>query len=57
VECLRTGAEKFGWSKRNPKPGQQREGRWLIGMGVAVGFRNNLLTKSAARIRLGAMGG
>jgi len=52
VECLRTGADKFGWSKRNPKPAQQREGRWLIGMGVAAGFRNNLLMKSAARIRL-----
>jgi xanthine dehydrogenase YagR molybdenum-binding subunit len=52
IECLRTGAERFGWSKRNPKPAQVREGRWLIGMGVAAGFRNNLLTESAARIRL-----
>lgn len=52
VECLRTGADTFGWSKRHPQPGQQREGRWLIGMGVAAGFRNNLLMKSAARIRL-----
>jgi xanthine dehydrogenase YagR molybdenum-binding subunit len=52
IECLRTGAERFGWSKRKPKPAQVREGRWLIGMGVAAGFRNNLLTKSAARIRL-----
>ncbi|UAK23216.1 aldehyde oxidoreductase molybdenum-binding subunit PaoC [Sphingomonas nostoxanthinifaciens] len=52
VECLRTGAERFGWSKRNAKPAQVREGRWLIGMGMAAGFRNNQLTKSAARIRL-----
>lgn len=52
VECLRTGADKFGWAKRNPKPAQIREGRWLIGMGVAAGFRNNIVTKSAARIRL-----
>ncbi|QJU56980.1 xanthine dehydrogenase family protein molybdopterin-binding subunit [Sphingomonas sp. AP4-R1] len=52
VECLRTGAEKFGWAKRNPKPGQRRDGKWLIGMGMAGGFRNNQLTKSAARIRL-----
>ena len=52
VECLRTGAEKFGWSKRNPKPAQVRDGRWMIGMGMAGGFRNNQLTKSAARIRL-----
>ena len=52
VECLRTGAERFGWSERRAEPGTTREGRWLIGMGVAGGFRNNLLMKSAARVRL-----
>ncbi len=41
------GAERFGWQRRNARPGQVREGSWLIGMGVAAGFRNNLLTKSA----------
>src|SRR5690606_433079 len=29
VECLREGAEKFGWNKRNAKPAQVREGQWL----------------------------
>lgn len=52
TECLRTGAERFGWSKRNPQPGRVRDGRWLVGMGSAAAFRNNLLTKSAARVRL-----
>ena len=52
VECLRTGAEKFGWSRRHAKPAQVREGKWLIGMGMAVGFRDSPNTKSAARIRL-----
>ena len=52
VECLRTGAERFGWGRRNAKPAQVRNGRWLVGMGMAGGFRNNILTKSAARIRL-----
>jgi xanthine dehydrogenase YagR molybdenum-binding subunit len=56
VECLRTGAEKFGWSKRSAKPGTRREGRWLIGMGMATAFRNNLNMKSGARVRLGADG-
>ena len=55
-ECLRTGARRFGWSRRNAKPGQQRDGRWLVGMGVAAGFRNNLTMKSAARVRLDARG-
>jgi xanthine dehydrogenase YagR molybdenum-binding subunit len=52
VTCLREGAEHFGWNERNPKPGQVRDGRWLVGMGMAAGFRNNLLIKSAARVRL-----
>jgi xanthine dehydrogenase YagR molybdenum-binding subunit len=55
-ECLEQGAGKFGWSRRNSKPGQTREGRWLVGMGVAAAFRNNLLTKSAARVRLDGRG-
>ncbi|MBC9000101.1 xanthine dehydrogenase family protein molybdopterin-binding subunit [Pseudomonas sp. N40(2020)] len=52
IECLQTGAEKFGWDKRNAKPGSRREGRWLIGMGVGAAIRNNLLLKSGARVRL-----
>ncbi|WP_258096312.1 molybdopterin cofactor-binding domain-containing protein, partial [Klebsiella pneumoniae] len=56
VECLRLGAEHFGWNRRNPKPGSMREGQWLIGMGVASAFRNNLLTKSGARVAIDAGG-
>ncbi|PTD25189.1 aldehyde oxidoreductase molybdenum-binding subunit PaoC [Sphingomonas fennica] len=52
VACLRQGAERFGWGRRNATPGAVRDGRWLVGMGVAAGFRNNLLQKSAARVRL-----
>ena len=52
TECFRTGAERFGWSKRNPQPGRVRDGRWLVGIGAAAAFRNNMLTKSAARVRL-----
>lgn len=56
VECLRTGAEHFGWRKRNATPGAIREGRWLMGMGMAAGFRNNLLETSAARVLMSAAG-
>lgn len=52
IECLRLGAEQFGWNRRKPQPAQVREGRWLVGMGVAAAFRNNLTMKSAARVRL-----
>lgn len=56
VECLRTGADRFGWSRRNPTPGAIRDGDHLIGVGMAAGFRNNLLMKSAARVRLNGDG-
>lgn len=52
IECLRTGAKRFGWDKREREPRKKNEGRWLLGMGVAAAFRNNLLTKSAARVRI-----
>ena len=52
VGCLRTGAERFGWQDRSKQPGARREGNWLIGMGVAAAFRNNLVLNSGARVRL-----
>ena len=52
VECLRTGADRFGWSKRKPQPGQMRDGKWLIGYGVASAYRGNLAMDSAARVTL-----
>ncbi|MCB5203797.1 xanthine dehydrogenase family protein molybdopterin-binding subunit [Neorhizobium sp. T786] len=52
VGCLKLGAERFGWNDRK-KPGARREGNWLIGLGVAAGFRNNLVMPSGARVRLG----
>ncbi|AYJ85819.1 xanthine dehydrogenase family protein molybdopterin-binding subunit [Sphingomonas paeninsulae] len=56
VDCLQQGADRFGWNKRVAQPGSVRDGRWLIGMGVASALRNNLLTKSAARVRLNREG-
>jgi xanthine dehydrogenase YagR molybdenum-binding subunit len=56
VECLRTGAESFGWSRRQARPAQVREGRWLVGMGVAAAYRGAPTTKSAARVKLDPRG-
>jgi xanthine dehydrogenase YagR molybdenum-binding subunit len=56
VECLQTGAEKFGWSRRNPGPGKVRDGRWLVGLGVATAYRGAPVLDSAARVRLDAQG-
>ncbi|MER6951272.1 xanthine dehydrogenase family protein molybdopterin-binding subunit [Nonomuraea sp. NPDC000554] len=36
VACLREGACLFGWERRDPAPGVRREGRWLVGTGVAA---------------------
>ncbi len=52
IDCLRTGAVEFGWKERQARPGTRRDGRWLVGMGVAAAFRNNLVMQSAARVRL-----
>jgi xanthine dehydrogenase YagR molybdenum-binding subunit len=35
VACLREGAERFGWAGRDPTPAARRDGRWLVGSGVA----------------------
>ncbi|MBX3171805.1 MAG: xanthine dehydrogenase family protein molybdopterin-binding subunit [Candidatus Eremiobacteraeota bacterium] len=52
VECLQEGARRFGWSKRNPKPAQIRDGNWLIGLGVSSALRNNPTKESEARVRV-----
>jgi xanthine dehydrogenase YagR molybdenum-binding subunit len=51
IGCLNLGAEKFGWSQR-PKTASRREGNWLVGMGVAAAFRDNLVMPSGARVKL-----
>ncbi len=56
VQCLRTGAERFGWDARNKKPGARREGHWLVGTGMAAGIRGGRAVTSAARVRLDRKG-
>ncbi len=36
VACLREGAQRFGWERRDPKPRSQRDEGRLVGMGVAA---------------------
>jgi xanthine dehydrogenase YagR molybdenum-binding subunit len=56
MACFQEGARRFGWDKRNPKPGEVRDGRWLVGMGVAAATRGNPLQPSKASVRLGPDG-
>ena len=51
VACLRSGAERFGWAERNPEPGVRREGRWLVGTGVAASTYPARRQPSSARAR------
>ena len=39
AECLRTGADRFGWQARAPQPRARQDGQWLLGMGVASAIR------------------
>jgi xanthine dehydrogenase YagR molybdenum-binding subunit len=52
IDCMKRGAELFGWDKRNPKPGQVRDGNFLVGIGMAAAVRGNLLQPSSARVTL-----
>ena len=56
IGCLKVGAQRFGWDRRQSTPGQVREGRWLIGYGMAGAFRGNLVVKSGAKVAVDARG-
>lgn len=51
-ECLREGAEKFGWNSRPSQPGSRVEGRYLVGYGIASTIRVNTLQPSTTMISL-----
>lgn len=56
IACYDEGAKRFGWEKRNPRPGQVRDGNWLIGLGMAAATRGNPLRDSKATVLLGPDG-
>ncbi|HVV20413.1 MAG TPA: xanthine dehydrogenase family protein molybdopterin-binding subunit [Pseudonocardiaceae bacterium] len=52
VECLRTGAQRFGWAGRDPRPRATERDGWLIGTGVAASvYPANQFPESTALIR------
>lgn len=56
LACYDQGAERFGWSQRNPVPRSMREGRELIGWGVAGGVWEAMQMKASAKARIDATG-
>ncbi|KUL31970.1 xanthine dehydrogenase family protein molybdopterin-binding subunit [Actinoplanes awajinensis] len=51
LTCLRRGAERFGWSGRDNRPRQRREGDWWIGTGMAGATYPANAMPSTARVR------
>jgi xanthine dehydrogenase YagR molybdenum-binding subunit len=54
--CYAQGAERFGWSRRNPEPRSMREGNELVGWGMASGVWEAQFVKTSARAVLRADG-
>jgi xanthine dehydrogenase YagR molybdenum-binding subunit len=50
--CYAQGAERFGWSQRNPQPRSMRQGRQLIGWGMAGGVWEAMQMKASAKASL-----
>jgi xanthine dehydrogenase YagR molybdenum-binding subunit len=56
VECLKEGAKAFGWEKRSAQPGQQQQGDYMVGYGVACGTYPAHQQASSAIIKLSREG-
>ncbi|WP_407113243.1 xanthine dehydrogenase family protein molybdopterin-binding subunit [Bradyrhizobium sp. LMG 9283] len=55
-QCYAKGAEAFGWNRRNPAPRSMRDGKELVGWGMATGVWEALQMPVAVRIVLTANG-
>lgn len=56
LDCYALGAERFGWSKRVSQPRAMREGRTLVGYGMAACVYPVQQFTGAVRLRLDADG-
>lgn len=52
VDCMKVGAERFGWSKRPTRPGTRREGHLFIGYGMAAGIRPHFQSATEVLVRI-----
>ncbi|ADJ45424.1 carbon-monoxide dehydrogenase large subunit [Amycolatopsis mediterranei S699] len=55
-EAYAQGAERFGWADRTPEPGSMRDGRWLVGMGVASAYHPAWQFAASVTVRLSVDG-
>jgi xanthine dehydrogenase YagR molybdenum-binding subunit len=54
--CLTEGAARFGWDKRTPEPRSMRDGRTLVGQGVAAAIFTHWRWPAKARVTLNGDG-
>ncbi|MGD1953243.1 MAG: xanthine dehydrogenase family protein molybdopterin-binding subunit [Leptolyngbyaceae cyanobacterium] len=52
ADCLRTGAEQFGWSQRQMQPRSQQRDNLLVGWGMAAATFPGLRGSAEAKVRL-----
>jgi len=50
--CLTEGAARFGWEKRTPEPRSMRDGRYLVGQGMAGAIYTHWRWPAKARVTL-----
>jgi xanthine dehydrogenase YagR molybdenum-binding subunit len=55
-KCLKEGAVRFGWDKRTPEPCSMRDGRYLIGQGMAAAIYTHWRWPARARVTLNSDG-
>lgn len=51
-DCYRIGAEKFGWSNRKSQPRQTRNGKYLVGYGMAAATYPGVRNAASARVQM-----
>jgi len=51
-KCLTEGAVRFGWEKRRPEPRSMRDGRYLIGQGMAGAIYTHWRWPAQARVTI-----
>src|SRR5207237_10488093 len=50
--CYRQGAERFGWARRDPRPRSMRDGRLLVGYGMATATWPTIRRPASGQVRL-----
>jgi xanthine dehydrogenase YagR molybdenum-binding subunit len=55
-ECLTRGAARFGWDRRTPEPRSMRDGRYLIGQGMAAAIYTHWRWPGKARVTINGNG-